>query len=295
MEEVSIIVAHRERATLRVGDVFLKIDGDQARTDVEVEVMAMAPVPTPEILWRRPPVLALAAAPGDDARPPRRAVHRLAGGVGRGGGRRPDAARRAAAAVARPERRRAGIAPRRASASGSSPTTSFPPTWSPATAGSPRPRSGRGHRCSSTATCRSTTSSSTATRSPASSTGPRAPRATPSTTSPPSPSDTRSTSTTSIAGYGTDVDRDLIRAWWSLRCLTQRPLADRARLRLARGLPRGRRAEVPAVSQQMHDDQIPSDVEVLRALLREQQPDVGGAADRAGGIDRDGQRAVPDR
>ncbi len=22
-----------------------------------------------------------------------------------------------------------------------------------------------------------------------------------------------------IAGYGTDVDRDLIRAWWSLRCL----------------------------------------------------------------------------
>jgi aminoglycoside phosphotransferase (APT) family kinase protein len=23
-----------------------------------------------------------------------------------------------------------------------------------------------------------------------------------------------------VAGYGTDVDRDLIRAWWSLRCLT---------------------------------------------------------------------------
>ena len=23
-----------------------------------------------------------------------------------------------------------------------------------------------------------------------------------------------------IAGYGTDVDRDLIRAWWSMRCLT---------------------------------------------------------------------------
>ena len=45
-----------------------------------------------------------------------------------------------------------------------------------------------------------------------------------------------------IAGYGTDVDRDLIRAWWSLRCLTQRPLAGRARLRLARRVPRGRRA-----------------------------------------------------
>ena len=23
-----------------------------------------------------------------------------------------------------------------------------------------------------------------------------------------------------IAGYGTDVDRDLIRGWWSLRCLS---------------------------------------------------------------------------
>ena len=64
VEEIQIIVAHSERATLRVGDVFLKIDADQARTDVEVEAMAMAPVPTPEILWRRPPVRALAALPG---------------------------------------------------------------------------------------------------------------------------------------------------------------------------------------------------------------------------------------
>jgi hypothetical protein len=51
VEEVEVVVAHRERATLRVGDVFLKIDADQARTDVEVEAMAMAPVPTP---GRRP-------------------------------------------------------------------------------------------------------------------------------------------------------------------------------------------------------------------------------------------------
>ena len=64
VDEVEIVVAHRERATLRVGDVFLKIDADQTRTDVEVEAMAMAPVPTPEILWRKPPVLALAALPG---------------------------------------------------------------------------------------------------------------------------------------------------------------------------------------------------------------------------------------
>jgi aminoglycoside phosphotransferase (APT) family kinase protein len=64
VDEVEVVVAHRERATLRVGEVFLKIDADQARTDVEVEAMAMAPIPTPKILWRKPPVLALAALRG---------------------------------------------------------------------------------------------------------------------------------------------------------------------------------------------------------------------------------------
>ena len=64
VEEVEVVVAHHERATLRVGEVFLKIDADQSRTDVEVEAMAMAPVPTPEVLWRKPPVLALAALRG---------------------------------------------------------------------------------------------------------------------------------------------------------------------------------------------------------------------------------------
>ncbi len=64
VEHVQIVVAHTERATVRVGDVFLKIDPDQARTDAEVHAMGIAPVPTPEILWRRPPVLALAALPG---------------------------------------------------------------------------------------------------------------------------------------------------------------------------------------------------------------------------------------
>jgi aminoglycoside phosphotransferase len=64
VEEVEVVVTHHERATLRVGDVFLKIDADQTRTDVEVEAMAMAPIPTPEVLWRKPPVLALAALPG---------------------------------------------------------------------------------------------------------------------------------------------------------------------------------------------------------------------------------------
>ena len=62
--EVEVVVAHNERATLRVGDVFLKIDADQTHTDVEVEAMAMAPIPTPKVLWRKPPVLALAALSG---------------------------------------------------------------------------------------------------------------------------------------------------------------------------------------------------------------------------------------
>jgi aminoglycoside phosphotransferase (APT) family kinase protein len=61
---VEVVVAHRERVTLRVGDIFLKIDADQTRTDIEVEAMAMAPIPTPQVLWRKPPVLALAALRG---------------------------------------------------------------------------------------------------------------------------------------------------------------------------------------------------------------------------------------
>jgi len=64
VEEVEVVVAHHECATLRVGDVFLKIDSDQTRSDHEVEAMALAPVPTPEVLWRKPPVLALAALRG---------------------------------------------------------------------------------------------------------------------------------------------------------------------------------------------------------------------------------------
>ncbi|MGW5240973.1 phosphotransferase family protein [Monashia sp. NPDC004114] len=64
MDQIEIVVAHHERATVRVGEVFLKIDADQSRTDVEVEAMTMAPVPVPKVLWREPPVLALDALPG---------------------------------------------------------------------------------------------------------------------------------------------------------------------------------------------------------------------------------------
>ena len=64
VEKVKVVVAHQERATMRAGDVFVKLDADRARLDVEVAAMTMAPVPTPEILRRKPRELALAAVPG---------------------------------------------------------------------------------------------------------------------------------------------------------------------------------------------------------------------------------------
>ncbi|WBB81547.1 phosphotransferase [Micromonospora sp. WMMD882] len=64
MDEVEVVVAHSERATLRVGDVFLKVDADQARIDAEVEAISLAPVPTPQVLWHKPHVLAITALPG---------------------------------------------------------------------------------------------------------------------------------------------------------------------------------------------------------------------------------------
>lgn len=64
MDPVEVVVAHQERAVVRVGDVFLKIDGDRERVEVELAAMERAPVPVPEVLWRRHPVLALARVPG---------------------------------------------------------------------------------------------------------------------------------------------------------------------------------------------------------------------------------------
>ena len=61
---IEVVVAHSERTTLRVGDMFLKIDADPARLELEAAALALAPIPTPEILWRKPSVLALAALPG---------------------------------------------------------------------------------------------------------------------------------------------------------------------------------------------------------------------------------------
>jgi aminoglycoside phosphotransferase (APT) family kinase protein len=63
-DDVEVVVAHSERATVRVGDVFLKIDSDRERIDVELAAMELAPIATPEVLWHTPPVLALAALKG---------------------------------------------------------------------------------------------------------------------------------------------------------------------------------------------------------------------------------------
>ncbi len=65
MNEVEVVVAHAQRVTLRVGDIFLKVDGDPAHADIEARAMAMAPIPTPTILWREPPVLAISVVPGE--------------------------------------------------------------------------------------------------------------------------------------------------------------------------------------------------------------------------------------
>ena len=64
VNQVQVVLANTDRVTLRVGEVYLKIDADQRRADIEVEAMALAPVPTPQVRWRQPPVLALAALPG---------------------------------------------------------------------------------------------------------------------------------------------------------------------------------------------------------------------------------------
>lgn len=64
MDSVEVVVAHAQRATLRVGEVFLKVDGDLGHAEVEVQAMALSPIPTPAILWHEPPVLAIAAVSG---------------------------------------------------------------------------------------------------------------------------------------------------------------------------------------------------------------------------------------
>ena len=67
MAVVEIITSHHERAVVRAGDVYLKVETDPARARGEVAALRGAPVPAPELLWWRfgmPSVLALAAIVG---------------------------------------------------------------------------------------------------------------------------------------------------------------------------------------------------------------------------------------
>lgn len=59
-----MVLANNDRVTLRVGDTYLKVDSDPGRADIEIHAITTAPVPTPTILWHQPPVLALAALRG---------------------------------------------------------------------------------------------------------------------------------------------------------------------------------------------------------------------------------------
>ena len=83
VEEVEVVVAHHERATVRLGDTILRIDADRTRTDVEVVAMTMAPIPTPEVL-RRPgrsleeKVSSLDGTPRSDASAPVRSAGHVA-------------------------------------------------------------------------------------------------------------------------------------------------------------------------------------------------------------------------
>ena len=85
MAEVEVVAsAHSVEGarSLRVGDVFLKIDADQTRTDVEVAATALAPIPDPGRSCGGQPRPPRAQPPSRDwHRPPRGAVNRFGSGV----------------------------------------------------------------------------------------------------------------------------------------------------------------------------------------------------------------------
>lgn len=67
MAPVDIVTSHHERAVVRVGDVYLKVETDAARARGEVAALQGAPVPVPSLLWWRfgtPSVVALGAVAG---------------------------------------------------------------------------------------------------------------------------------------------------------------------------------------------------------------------------------------
>ena len=64
MSAVDVVLANNDRVTLRVGDTYVKVDADAHRSEKEAEAIELAPVPVPEVLWQQRSVLALAGLPG---------------------------------------------------------------------------------------------------------------------------------------------------------------------------------------------------------------------------------------
>ena len=64
MDQVDILVSHQERLTVRVGNTYVKIDAAAWRLTREVEAIALVTVPTPEVLWHHDNVLGLSEVHG---------------------------------------------------------------------------------------------------------------------------------------------------------------------------------------------------------------------------------------
>lgn len=64
---VEVVSAHHERAVVRVGDAFVKLESDVENLRRERAALACAPIPTPEVLWWNdgpPAALAVSALSG---------------------------------------------------------------------------------------------------------------------------------------------------------------------------------------------------------------------------------------
>lgn len=67
MSLAEIVVDHQDRAVIRVGNAYVKVETDHTKAEREHTILLGAPVPVPEVLWWRPgnpSLLALAPVPG---------------------------------------------------------------------------------------------------------------------------------------------------------------------------------------------------------------------------------------
>lgn len=67
MSPIDVVVAHQERVTVRVGEVFVKVFAEASRAARETEAIdhVAASVPVPDVLWRQDHAIALSAVPGE--------------------------------------------------------------------------------------------------------------------------------------------------------------------------------------------------------------------------------------